>query len=90
MSTVILIGDSDTGHGKHGPTQVSTGSSTVKVDGKSVVCQGDELAPHRGHSRTILGGSSSVFIDGKPAARTGDAVSCGGVLIGHSNVNIGD
>ncbi|WP_320722052.1 PAAR domain-containing protein [Pectobacterium brasiliense] len=30
----------------------------------------------------ISGGSSRVFIDGKPAARSGDGVSCGGVLIG--------
>lgn len=90
MKSIILIGDSDTGHGKHGPTQVVTGSSTVKVDGKSVARQGDALASHGGHSRTIVGGSGSVFIDGKPAARTGDAISCGGVLIGHSSVNIGD
>ncbi|RRO09125.1 PAAR domain-containing protein, partial [Pectobacterium aquaticum] len=42
-----------------------------------------------GHARSISGGSSSVFIDGKPAARTGDNVSCGGVLIGGGSVNIG-
>ncbi|MBO1916046.1 PAAR domain-containing protein [Providencia rettgeri] len=70
------------------PTHVITGSSTVKVDGKAVARQGDALAPHGGHSRTIVGGSSSVFIDGKPA-RTGDTVSCGGVLIGNSTVKIG-
>lgn len=58
MPTIILIGDSDTGHGKQGSIQVITGLSTVKVDGKA-------------------------------AARTGDAVSCGGVLIGNSSVKIG-
>ncbi|WP_369311856.1 PAAR domain-containing protein [Providencia rettgeri] len=89
MPTIILIGDSDTGHGRHGPTQVITGSSTVKVDGKAVARQGDALAPHGGHPRTIVGGSSRVFIDGKAAARMGDAVSCGGVLIGNSSVKIG-
>ncbi|MBS0917575.1 type VI secretion system PAAR protein [Providencia rettgeri] len=89
MPKIILIGDSDTGHGKHGPTQVIAGSSTVKVDGKAVARQGDALAPHGGHPRTIVGGSSSVFIDGKAAARTGDAVSCGGVLIGNSTVKVG-
>ncbi|MGG4610820.1 PAAR domain-containing protein [Providencia sp. Me31A] len=31
MPTIILIGDSDTGHGKHGPTQLITGSPTVKI-----------------------------------------------------------
>jgi uncharacterized Zn-binding protein involved in type VI secretion len=29
------------------------------------------------------------MIDGKPAARIGDAVSCGGVIAGGSSVNIG-
>ena len=46
MPTIILIGDSDTGHDHHGPTKVITGSSTVKVDGKAVARLGDTLAPH--------------------------------------------
>ncbi|EPL6467416.1 PAAR domain-containing protein, partial [Proteus mirabilis] len=46
MPTIILIGDSDTGHDHHGPTNVITGSSTVKVDGKAVARLGDTLAPH--------------------------------------------
>lgn len=90
MPTIILIGHFGTGHGKHGSTQVVTGSPSVQVDGLAVARQGDMLAPHGGHSRIISGGSSSVFIDGKPAARNGDAVSCGGVLIGSSSVVIGD
>lgn len=90
MPTIILLGDSDTGHGKHGSTQVVSGSATVKVDGRPVARKGDALASHGGHSRIIAGGSSSVFIDGKPAAREGDPVDCGGVLIGHSSVNIGN
>ncbi|MFS3827132.1 PAAR domain-containing protein, partial [Proteus mirabilis] len=53
MPTIILIGDSDTGHDNHGPTKVITGSSTVKVDGKAVARLGDTLAPHGEHSRTI-------------------------------------
>ncbi|EMH1773326.1 hypothetical protein [Proteus mirabilis] len=31
MPTIILIGDSDTGHDHHGPTNVITGSSTVNL-----------------------------------------------------------
>ncbi|HID8278298.1 hypothetical protein ACFYLG_08165 [Proteus mirabilis] len=31
MPTIILIGDSDTGHDHHGPTKVTTGSSTVNL-----------------------------------------------------------
>ncbi|ELI6864264.1 PAAR domain-containing protein [Salmonella enterica] len=37
----------------------------------------------------IIAGSPMVFIDGLPAARTGDAVGCGGVLIGGGTVNTG-
>ncbi|EGI1116163.1 PAAR domain-containing protein, partial [Escherichia coli] len=37
----------------------------------------------------IARGSSTVFIDGLPAARTGDAIDCGGVVIGGGTVNIG-
>ncbi|MBS3832872.1 PAAR domain-containing protein [Proteus mirabilis] len=89
MPTIILIGDSDTGHDNHGPTKAITGSSTVKVDGKAVARLGDTLAPHGEHSRTIISGSNSVFIDGKPAARAGDTISCGGVLIGNASVKVG-
>ncbi|MFN6817184.1 PAAR domain-containing protein, partial [Proteus mirabilis] len=38
---------------------------------------------------TIISGSNSVFIDGKPAARAGDTISCGGVLIGNASVKVG-
>ncbi|MGL5391512.1 MAG: PAAR domain-containing protein, partial [Shewanella sp.] len=40
--------------------------------------------------RTIVTGSSTVFFNGKPAALTGSGISCGGVIIGGSSVNIGD
>ncbi|CDM89627.1 conserved protein of unknown function [Xenorhabdus bovienii] len=51
--------------------------------------QGDALQSHSSHSRAIAGGSGSVFIEEKPAARTGDAVNCGSVVIGGGSVNIG-
>ncbi|KWZ94154.1 PAAR domain-containing protein, partial [Citrobacter koseri] len=41
------------------------------------------------HPRKIASGSGTVFIDGLPAARTGDAIDCGGVVIGSGTVNIG-
>ncbi|MGL4085711.1 PAAR domain-containing protein, partial [Escherichia coli] len=44
---------------------------------------------HPPHPRKIARGSSTVFIDGLPAARTGDAIDCGGVVIGGGTVNIG-
>jgi len=52
---------------------------------------GDKLMKHHKGSRSIVSGSSSVFINGKPAARVGDAINCGGVIIqGSPNVFIGD
>ncbi|WP_240531523.1 PAAR domain-containing protein [Proteus alimentorum] len=37
----------------------------------------------------MTGGSDSLFVDGKPAARVGDNINCGGILIGATLVNIG-
>ncbi|PWC15485.1 type VI secretion system PAAR protein [Brenneria roseae subsp. roseae] len=88
MGNAVKKGDKDTGHGSYPPTPVTEASPTVKVDGLPLARQGDPLASH-GHGRSISSGSSSVFVDGKLAARTGDAVSCGGVLIGGGSVNIG-
>lgn len=50
---------------------------------------GDNLVPQGNHSRNIITSSASVFIDGKPAARSGDKVNCGGILLGRSTVNVG-
>ncbi|ECF1703825.1 hypothetical protein E1B77_23380 [Salmonella enterica subsp. enterica] len=50
----------------------------------------DKGTQHDGYYETVItAGSPTVFIDGKPAARTGDAVDCGGVVIGGGTVNIG-
>ena len=89
MPSVILIGDTGTGHGSHKPTNVISGSHTVKADNKGIACLGDSLAPHGNHSRNIITSSVSVFVDGKPAARSGDKISCGGILVGDSTVNVG-
>ncbi|MDC9597765.1 PAAR domain-containing protein [Xenorhabdus anantnagensis] len=89
MGNAVRIGDIGTKHGDCPATPVITGASSVKVDGLYLARQGDTLESHSSHSRTIEGGSGSVFIEGKPAARTGDAVDCGGVVIGGGSVNIG-
>ncbi len=50
----------------------------------------DKGTRHDGYYETvILAGSPTVFIDGLPAARTGDAVDCGGVVTGSGTVNTG-
>ncbi|MDC9604095.1 PAAR domain-containing protein [Xenorhabdus griffiniae] len=89
MGNAVKIGDIGTEHGDCSATPVITGARTVKVDGAYLARQGDALASHSSHSRAIAGGSGSVFIEGKPAARTGDAVDCGGVVIGGGSVTIG-
>ncbi|EAB8210512.1 PAAR domain-containing protein, partial [Salmonella enterica] len=48
----------------------------------------DKGTQHDGYQETvIIAGSPTVFVDGLPAARTGDAVDCGGVVIGTGTVN---
>ncbi|WP_047685627.1 MULTISPECIES: type VI secretion system PAAR protein [Xenorhabdus] len=89
MGNAVKVGDIGTKHGNCPATPVIAGASTVKVDGVYLARQGDALASHSSHSRKIAGGSGSVFIEGKPAARTGDAVDCGGIVIGSGSVNIG-
>ncbi|WP_082329114.1 PAAR domain-containing protein [Salmonella enterica] len=50
----------------------------------------DKGTRHDGYYETvILAGSPTVFIDGLPAARTGDAVDCGGGVTGSGTVNTG-
>ncbi len=42
----------------------------------------DKGTQHDGYHETIItAGSPSVFIDGLPAAKTGDTIDCGGVVI---------
>ncbi|WP_340618574.1 PAAR domain-containing protein [Xenorhabdus entomophaga] len=89
MGNAVRIGDIGTEHGDCPATPVITGASSVKVDGVYLARQGDTLESHSSHSRAIAGGSGSVFIEGKPAARTGDSVDCGGIVIGGGSVNIG-
>ncbi|RTZ16405.1 type VI secretion system PAAR protein [Vibrio aquaticus] len=94
MGNGIVVGHIGTGHDGFPPTPVTSGSSTVKIDGIPAARQGDPLEPHDKpkhpkHGRSIASGSASVNIDGKPAARAGDPVGCGGVLQGSSSVNIG-
>ena len=94
MGNAVKFGDMGCDHEGFPPTPVISASPTVKVDGIALARAGDELGPHDKanhptHPRKIAAGSSSVFIDGKPAARSGDAIDCGGVLTGDGSVSIG-
>lgn len=95
MSSATRVGDMSTGHDMCAGTSLSTGSSSVLINGKGAGRVGDTYAPHgclehSTHSDRISSGSSSVFINGVPAARVGDSVSIGGsVASGSPNVFIG-
>ena len=61
---------------------ITTGSSTVKINGKPVARVGDtgvHAACCGSNTFTIVSGDSNVLIDGRPAARLGDKTKhCGG------------
>jgi len=95
MAKAVVVGDIGTDHDGFPPTKVTSGSLDVKFDFMSAARVGDQLEPHSKpkhppHGRTISSGSSTVMVNGKPAAITGGSISCGGVTIGSSSVNIGD
>lgn len=92
---VVLLGDLGSDHQGFPPTPVLAGSPDVLIDGKSVARVGDPLAPHSKpkhspHPRAVAAGSATVMINGQPAAVTGGAISCGGVMMGSGSVVIGD
>ncbi len=87
MPRIALVGSSTAGGGA-----VLTGSSTVRIDGRSVALIGSTIAPHgkapHGNSR-ITSGSSTVFIGGIGVARVGDSTLCGHPVSGGSSVECG-
>lgn len=73
MPAVILNGDTAGG-------VITATQTTVRVNGRLVVCVGDPVAPHGigAHSgATMVQGSSTVFINGRAVCRNGDLASCG-------------
>ena len=56
---------------------VTSGSSSVTVEGKQAARTGDTA----GCAGTITEGSPDVFIDGKPAAVQGSKTGCGGTIV---------
>jgi uncharacterized Zn-binding protein involved in type VI secretion len=64
---------------------ITSGSSSVTVDGKQAARAGDTT----GCGSAIVEGSSNVFINGKPAAVQGSSTGCGGSIVtGSSGVFI--
>ncbi|GEM_PF-6256268 len=90
MPGTARIGDLSTGHDACPPVPITEGSSSVKVNGLAVATVGCALAPHGcdahpSHSGVISGGAPTVFVEGKAVARSGDPVSCGGMIAGCSS-----
>lgn len=81
-----------TGHETWPPTQVHGTSSTVKVNGKSVILNGDPIVPHtqvvepyQTHGGNVIASSKTVFIEGRAVARIGDPITCGDTIASSSN-----
>jgi len=87
MPGIVRVGDTDTGHGKYGPTAATEGSPDTNVNGKAVHRVGDALAAHE-HSRVSGCGSPDVFVNSKAVVRIGDCVACGGVFVTGSSDTI--
>lgn len=101
---VARVGDSHKGVCDHGqkccPHNVSgtvtSGSSTVTVNGKGVARAGDSVVhncPHCG-TGTIIASTKTVTVGGKLVARSGDTViypgGSGTIQSSSSNVSAGD
>lgn len=82
---LICLGDK-TSHGGtvlEASTQSDTGNRKIARKGDKVSC------PIPGHdTTTIVSGDESLIVDGKPAARAGDKVGCGAVLIASQHASI--
>lgn len=81
MTSLVRIGDVNTGHDCYPPVPIISGSFDVFVNRISSCRQGDIYQQHccgrSCHVGVQIGASFDIFINGLPAARVGDPVSCG-------------
>ena len=95
MPVATRKGDYCTGHDACPPTALVESSQNVFVNRLGAGRVGDRYSAHGcighpEHQDVIASGSGTVFINGRPAARMGDPVSLGGVVLdGSGNVFIG-
>lgn len=96
MPAAGRLADIGSGHGCFPPSPTIQGSGDVFTNFRPALRKGDAVLPHGcgqcpPHGRTVSAGSATVNINNKPAARVGDAISCGGsVSTGSGDVIIGD
>ena len=86
--------DLDTGHGCWPPRPNAVASPDVYTNSRGQHRQTDDWEVHccgpACHGSVTTQGSSTVFVNGLPAARIGDQVACGSVIMtGSTNVFIG-
>lgn len=96
MPAAARKGDTASGHGCFPPSDITSASPDVEIDGIPAARVGDSVAAHgcatcTPHGRAIAAGSPSVFVNGLPLARIVDAIDCGGaVAAGSGSVVIDD
>ena len=92
---IARVGDSFIGtcRGHKNPITVSgtitTGSSTVKVNGRQCATHGSLCVASCGHFAFVLASKSNVKANGKPIAQIGDSVNgiiTGRIINGSNNV----
>lgn len=86
---VSMVGKICTGHDCFPPSSITSGESTVLVNGIPAAHLGSAVLLHccgpSCHGRSVSGGSGSVTVGGKPISRKTDSISCGGAIVGCSS-----
>ncbi|WP_413113433.1 PAAR domain-containing protein [Thaumasiovibrio sp. DFM-14] len=82
MAGIALLQSVCSGHGGYNPRPSITGQPQFLVNGVPVMATGDLFTLHFRPDSPPCGpgsahGTSKLMINGKPAAKIGDAVSCG-------------
>lgn len=78
----VMFTSKTTGHDSCAPVPAITGNPLVTINGKPVVCIGDQFAPHGcddhgTHQDVVVEGSGIMTVGGRPVARKGDKVEGG-------------
>lgn len=95
MSSIALDGAGTTGHGQFPPSSLQSTASTVFINGKLPLLNGDPMAVHCDpspscHGSVAIASTAKIFVNGKPVVQIGDSTACGDTIAdGSSNVFVG-
>jgi uncharacterized Zn-binding protein involved in type VI secretion len=89
MAKIVLNGDMSSGHAGFPPT-ASIASSSVTINGKTIVVEGDSYNQHCNVSChvPVAIGNSGITINGKKIILAGASLTCGDTATASSNVNV--